>query len=210
MKKIINLIILLTITLFLVGCQLGFSGQPSPQPSPVSEEVSWQVKIIDGNVCRVDSSGETKILVDKKGFEGVDSFSDPQVSPDKTKICFLAHTMVPIWLYYTNIDGSQVAKIDVAKNCSWSHDSQKIAYNNHTTDVSPVDVLVYDISLKKITNLTSHLSSESAIRAYELPQWSADDSKITSNFGGLDFENPSNKIQGTSVIDLSTGKVTDN
>jgi hypothetical protein len=203
--------VLLSSGFLLAGCSLFPSPGTEPPASPATQSPTWEIKIVDGNVARVEASGETTVLVDKTDYEGVTAFANPQLSPDKTKVCFLAQMMVPIWLYYANADGTGVvAEIDLAKNCAWSHNSQRIAYNNHTTDVSPVDVLVYDTATKAKTNYTKDLSTESVIRNYELPQWSVDDKTITSSFGGLDFKNPDNKVSGTSTINLTTGKVVDN
>lgn len=212
MKKTIKSPIVF-IFIILASVSLAFAGYrlvKKPQ-SQLKEEISREIKIIDGNICQV-ASGETKILVNKDDFksESIIEFIEVKVSPDKSKMCFLGRTIVPIWLFYSNIDGSEAAKVGVAKNCVWSPDSQKIAYNNHTTDVSPVNVLTYDLSSGKITNLTKVVQQGSVLRAYQLPQWSEDNNKITSQFTALDFDEPTKKIEGTSVIDLTTYEVIDN
>lgn len=214
MNHLKSLSLVITLVLFsfaLAGCTVPSSQQPTSTVSPTAQQPTWEIKIIDGNVVKVESSRETTILVNKNDYQGVTAFADPQVSPDQTKVCFLAHTIVPVWLYYADTNGSQVVpKIDLAKNCVWSPDSQKIAYNNHTTDVSPVDVRVYDTQTQTKTNYTQNLSTDSLIRAYELPQWSPDSETITAAFTGLDFNNPNHKPAGTSTINLTTSQVTDN
>jgi len=167
-----------------------------------------EIKIIDGNICETKED-IVKILVNKNDYENINQFANVQVSPDRSKMCFLGHSLVPIWLFTANADGSDVKKIDVAKNCIWSHNSQKIAYNNHTTDVSPVNVLVYDTLSAETKNLTKDKNSENVFRVYDLPQWSDNDKKITSKYTLIDFDNFEDKKEGTSVIDVGTGQMID-
>jgi Tol biopolymer transport system component len=169
-----------------------------------------QIEIIDGNIVQIFGDGKKSVLIDKNNFETINKFTEVNLSPDKSKICFLGQSMVPIWMFYANINATNVTKVTVAKNCVWSPDSQKIAYNNHTTDVSPVNVLIYDINKKSNLNLTAKVQQSSIFRAYGIPEWSPDSTKITSQFTGIDFDNPNEKVEGSSVINLITQEIKDN
>lgn len=184
---------------------------PSLSPSPIPEVTYEEIKIINGNVCQVKTEGEVKILVNKDDFQSeyIRSFDAVKVSPDGTKICFLGYSPVPIWLYYAHIDGSNVTKVDSGKNCVWSPDSKKIAYNNHTTDVSPTDVLAYDTISGEIENLTKDAAPEGFIRFYGLPEWSEDSLTITSSFESVNLPGMEKKTKGISVINLSTKEIID-
>lgn len=179
---------------------------------PTRQEAS-QIKIIDGNICLVGVDGRVKILVDKIHWQAVpiDYFSDVSVSPDGTKMCFLAHTVQPVWLFWSKIDGSNVIKVEaVAKNCVWSNDSRKIAFNNQTSDVSQVDVYVYDTQTDKIKNLTESVNqSDTIIRAYKQPEWADGDTKIIGKYIAFQINDPANQTEGFSSINLSTGEIED-
>lgn len=170
-----------------------------------------RIKIIDGNVCSVTNPEEPKILVNKDDFQSqaITRFAEVKVSPDQTKMCFLGYAPVPIWLYYANIDGGEVTRVSLAKNCVWSHDSQKIAYNNHVTDFSRVDVYVYDIPRDKNKNLTKGAAEEGFTRFYDLPRWSHEDQKITARFTAIKMPDEKTKKEGLSEINLSTGEIID-
>jgi hypothetical protein len=212
-----TLIVVLTIGLvgFFVFQQVTQT-KPSPteiKTSPVPEKTLSEIKIVDGNVCQVTASGGVKILVNKQDYqsESISAFDKVATSPDGTKMCFLGHSPVPIWLYSANINGSNVVKVGLSKNCVWSHNSQKIAFNNHTTDVSPVDIYIYDTLSGKTDNLTQSLQSQSkadAIRFYGTPAWSEDDSEISSKFVASDMSDQE-QMNGVSVINVATGKAED-
>jgi hypothetical protein len=173
----------------------------------IPAEEGFEIKVDDGNIVRV--SGKTEeILIDKKDHEGISEFIKVWVSPDEKKLCFTGQAMVPMWLYISDIDGSNVVKVAVGKNCSFSPDSTNIAYNNHTTDVSPVNVFVYDIELAKKTNLTTSLSSDDIYRVYNTPTW-INDVKIESEYEEIDFNDFTNKKLGISEINIKTGEISD-
>jgi hypothetical protein len=192
--------------------------QPKPQvietkPSPAQAESANEIKIIDGNVCLVTTSNEVKVLVNKNDYqsESISGFDKVITSPDGTKMCFLGYSPVPIWLYSANIDGSGVVKVGLGKNCVWSHNSQKIAFNNYTTDVSPVNILVYDTLLGKTDNITESLQAQNkadAIRFYETPAWSEDDAKVSGEFVTTDMSAQAQR-NGISIINIVTGEVKD-
>ena len=117
---------------------------------PADEE--YEIEVNDGDVVKVSGKNE-EILIDKKDFEEISEFIKVWVSPDESRICLTGQSMVPIWLYISDVDGNNVVKVDTGKNCSFSPDSTKISYNNHTTDVSPVDVRLYDIETTEKTRM---------------------------------------------------------
>ena len=171
---------------------------------------TWGVKIIDGDIYKVYASKESELLISTTDIkdEIIKSFIFVELSPDRSKMCFVAQSMVPQWLYYSNADGSGITQIGLGKNCTWSNNSKKVAYNNHTTDVSPVNVLVYDLLLKKTTNYTAGVQSADLLRAYKMPVWSPDDNTITSEFSSLTSGTGATG-KGVSTIDLKSGEVSD-
>jgi len=183
------------------------------QPGPQNNRPPGEVKIIDGNVCLVGNDGQVKVLVDKNRWQAIslESFSDVGVSPDGTKLCFLAHTVQPIWLFWSKIDGSNATKVQaVASNCVWSHNSQKIAFNNQVSDVSPVDVYVYDTQTAELQNTTEPVNrGETIIRIYERPEWLEGDKKIISKYSAFPINDPTNQTKGVSTIDLFTHAIED-
>ena len=168
-----------------------------------------QIMISDGNVVEISPDGNLKILVDKNDYEEIQEFSDVAVSPNGEYMCFLAHTIVPIWMYYSSIDGTEVNQVALAENCIWSNNSTMIAYINHTTDVSPHDVYVYSLSTETSTNYTGYLSDETDMRVYKDPVWSDDDSTITSAFIAYDSDDDWSESSGISIITILTGEVID-
>jgi hypothetical protein len=117
--------------------------------------------------------------------------------------------MVPIWVYIVDVDGQGLVKVDVGRDCVWSNNSTMIAYTDHNTDVSPVDVHTYELASGTITNLTESVQTEEIMRVYQLPVWSADDSQITSAYTGINFDDLSDTVSGTSTITLVTGVIED-
>jgi hypothetical protein len=218
-KGIVSLIILITLALVVVGAALVFLNKnkalkkESFEPGQLGQvgKEAWDVKIIEGNIYKVYDSGEKELLVSTTDIkdEVIESFIVVGLSPDKSKICFIGQSMVPQWLFYANVDGSGITRIDSGKSCVWSNNSQKIAYNNHTTDVSPVNVLVYDLVLKETKNYTASVQGENLIRAYETPVWADDDSQITCKFSSLAMDETGTTSKGVSVIDIESGKISD-
>ncbi len=208
-RKKTSLIAFIALVLVILGIVLFFLNQNKTLKKEVV--VSWDVKIIKGEIYKVYTSGQEELLVGTSDIkdEVIEKFLLVELSPDRSKICFVGQTMVPQWLYYANSDGSEITKIGIGKNCAWSHDSQKVAYNNHTTDVSPVAVFVYDLALKKTTNYTSGAQRENLFRAYETPVWSSDDYQITSKYTVLSMDGTGTTDEGTSVIDLESGKISE-
>lgn len=185
----------------------------------VEEKIEKQISIKNGNIIETINNQE-KILVNKKEYNQIKEFTQVVVSPDQEKMCFLGQAVVPIWLFWSATDGTNVNQIAVAKNCVWNNQSNQFAFNNHTTDVSPIDVYNYNIEAKKKTNLTETVSLKTlpgstpaspkeVYRFYELPSWSADDKTITSKYSLLYMDGTSRKGTGISEINLETGEIKD-
>jgi len=139
----------------------------------------------------------------------VQEFIKAKLSPDGYRLCFLAQTITPIWLYVSESSGKGVRKVAVAKNCVWSHDSLQVAFNNQTTDVSPVDINHYHYQTGVLTNFTKEKSSEEVIRIYQKPKWSDDDKFITAKYVRFAFADYQNQTEGNSRITVDNGEVVD-
>ncbi len=215
MKSNKRILFSLILTLIIVGLGFVFLTRKLTRKETSSNlkqyEEIWNVKIVAGDIYKVYDSAKKELLVSKTDIddEVIENFVVVTLSPDRSKICFVGQSMVPQWLYYANIDGSGITQIGLGKNCVWSNSSQKIAYNNHTTDVSPVDVLVYDLLLKSTKNYTADVQSTNLIRAYESPVWSENDNEITSKFSSLAMDGTGTTKGGTSMIDLASGQISD-
>jgi hypothetical protein len=218
-KRIVPYIILIILALVIVGIVFILLNRNEaqkresfePGQSEQAGEETWDVKIIKGDIYKVYESTKNELLISTTDIEDevIESFITVGLSPDKSKICFVGQSMVPQWLFYANADGSGITKIGLGKNCVWSNNSQKVAYNNHTTDVSPVNVLVYDSALKKTINYTADVQSEDLIRAYGVPVWSKNDSEITSEFSSMAMDGTGTTSKGVSVIDIESGRISD-
>lgn len=214
-RKILILAIILVLLVWL-AIALGRRGElgwgrttPSPFLTPLPQNPAVPIKIVDGNVSRIKSSGEIEILVDKTDYQeqGVTAFRKVKISPDDKKICFLAETVTPVWLYYAQLDG-EVRRVGLGKNCFWSPDSQKIAFNNHTTDVSPVNILLYDTVTHSQTNLTKNTAAAGYVRHYGEPQWSDDGQTIRASYSSMETIGGAAGESGEVLIALATGEVT--
>lgn len=184
---------------------------PSPTPTPQAEK---EIKIIGDNIFRVKASGETEILVNINDpvftTDFIVTLSEVQTSPDKSKICFVGMPPAPDPLvYYSDLNSGEIFKVGWGKNCFWSPDSQKIAFNNYATDVSPVNIFVYDLLSKESRNLTKDAAGEGFIRYYDPPEW-IDNTKILTKFTSVDMPNGTSRTEGTSIINVSTGEIVDN
>lgn len=160
------------------------------------------IVIKDGNIVKIGDNGEVTILIDKKNYPDVQAFTEVNVSPDGEKICFLGQYIVPIWLYYANVDGSNIKRLDIAKNCVWSHDSKKIAYNNHTTDVSPVSIYIYDIEKGTKVDATKKPQKTDFVRVFGKPSWSDDDKFIYSDLIEFEDSDVMNQRKLKAKVDL--------
>ena len=172
-----------------------------------SNQKDRKFEIRNNDIVEVISPESVKLIVDGKKIEGMESISDLSVSSDGKYFCFLVHKMVPIWLYVSDVDGKVVKEVDLAKNCVWSPDSRYVAYNNHTTDVSPVNVYIYSLTNGKSTNLTEGYEKEGYFRNYTDIKWISNE-EIKSTFTSFDKNDVSKSFSGSSLININ-GKVTD-
>lgn len=169
------------------------------------------VKIVEGKVVVVLADGSEQVAADPINFtnDGVQEFIKAKLSPDGYRICFLGQTVTPIWLYVSESNGEGARKVTIAKNCVWSHDSLQVAFNNHTTDVSPVDINRYHYRTGVLTNFTRSKSTEEVIRIYKKPKWSDDGKYLTAEFISFSFADFENQTQGNSRVKVQTGEVAD-
>jgi hypothetical protein len=112
------------------------------------------ILIKNNNIVEILSVNEEEVIIEGSEIEGMESITDLSLSPDGRRFCFLVKTIVPVWLYVYDLENEELIKVDTAKNCHWSPDSKNIAYNNHTTDVSPIDIYIYNVSSGEKTNIT--------------------------------------------------------
>jgi hypothetical protein len=117
-----------------------------------------EFEIRNNDIVRVLPAGEFETLVNGEDIEGLESVVSLSVSPDSKRLCFLVQTMVPIWMYTFDLGSGELTKIDVATNCYWSPDGNNIAYNNHTTDVSDIDVYLYNFNSGEIENISEDVT----------------------------------------------------
>ena len=173
--------------------------------------IAGDIRVDNGSIIRLDKNGVKAVLVPKDTFKsvGITGFKDVKISPDGTLMCFIGNTnSSAVFLYYSGVSGKSPFQIAGSPNCVWSHDSKKIAFNNFVSDVSPVDVFLFNVENKEVKNLTRIVGGE-YIRFYEIPEWSQDDSIIVSNFTAFDPKGENPSYTGSSVINVTTGEVTD-
>ncbi len=213
MKKIITVLTILLSIFLLSGCtspQTGVSEKTTePKASKIKPSIrpESELKIMDGSIYRFKPDGEKKIIIDKKDLDKVEKIISAKISPDKDKICFIGESMIPLWLYVADIDGSNINGIAVAKNCVWSSSGNMIAYNEHNTDVSSGDVYTYNINTNKKRNLTEEVQQEDNIRIYDQPHWLEGDTKIIAPYKSLSMDGSGDQGSGTSIINLESGVI---
>lgn len=156
------------------------------------------LEIRNNDIVEVVSPDAVNLIIDGSKIDNMESLSDLTVSPDGKKICFLVHTITPIWLYTANVDGSNIKKIDLAINCVWSPDGTKVSYNNHTTDVSDTNVYVYYLTSGKIRNLTETPQQIGSVKIYEKPEWLSN-SKIKAAYTITKLSDLSKQTQESTI-----------
>ena len=158
-------------------------GKTSVPPVTTQKESAKKLdlEIRNNDIVEVVSPDAVKLIIDGDKIENFESFSNLSISPDSKKMCFLVSTITPIWLYVANVDGSDLKRVGLAINCVWSPDSTKVAYNNHTTDVSNSDIYVYYLPSGASANLTNWPQSTESVRIYSVPGWTSN-SKIKSSY----------------------------
>jgi hypothetical protein len=170
--------------------------------------VELKLEIRNGDIVQVLSPDLVKLVVSHSKLEGVDQIISLSYSTIINKMCFIAETITPKWMYVGNTDGTGLNKVALASTCEISQDGAPIAFINHVTDVSRTDVYLYDFEENKITNLTENNIRKGYQRNYMSIQ----------RFGGVTIEasykdwlktDYQTSINGTSLIDISTGSVSE-
>lgn len=178
-------------------------------PSPTPELDPSEIQIVNGDVVRVTSFGETQTLVKKDQYQGtgITGFARVNVSPDKTKMCFesIPPAIDPA-LYIAKIDGSSVE--EVAKNhtnCTWV-DKNYIVSLNAPVGTQKKDLYSYSVTDKKLVNLTETLHTNTQFRQYSLGELSGN--SLSCKY---DIVNASGKKLSSNncTVDTSNWTITD-
>lgn len=171
-----------------------------------------QVQIVNGSIYRVVSPSNQTPLVLKESYTstGITGFATVKVSPDNQKLCFEAWPPAPEpAMYVSNVDGSEVVEVAPGRRgCHWSADSAKLAYVNHTTDVSAVDIYLYDVQSATETNLTAGKSPEDTIRYYVVSDW-AGATTLLCSFTEEIQSTPGEERTAECQINTITGEITE-
>lgn len=136
----------------------------------------------------IDEDGSNRALV----TDAFDWFGYPDVSPDGTRIVFVAvtegQTFEDIWV--VNLDSSNLVKLvgtALASFPTWSPDGTKIAFSRRRPDSLQVwqygsvsDIFVMDVNEGNVTNVTADHS-----RGGKQPAWSPDGSKFAYMGSGI-------------------------
>lgn len=165
-----------------------------------------EVEVRNKDIVRVVSPDAVKLVVDGSKIKNFESFSDISVSPDGEKISFIVHTITPSWLYVSDIDGGNLKKVGLGKNCLWSPDSKYVAFNNHTTDVSPIDVYVYNYNSGEVKNLTASLSDPDYFKQFSNIKW-LNNEIIESSYTRFPENDLTKVTEGSYKINVITGAV---
>jgi|GEM_PF-3598433 len=166
------------------------------------------IEVRNSNIVKVVSPTVVEPIISGNEIENFESFSDVSVSSDGKKVCFIVHTITPLWLYVSNIDGSSLRKVDLGKNCIWSPDSKYIAYNNYTSDVSTVSVKIYNFDTGEIKDLIGSHVKSGFIRVYSTPRWTSN-TMVEASYSEFLQSNMKNQTFGKSTINIESGEVLD-
>lgn len=189
-KGFTPLFIVLGIILVIgIACGAYYFGTANNKSQP---QILEEIKVVDGSVYKLSSSGKQDIIVKKGEYNGNSvSFTKAAISPDKSKMLLLGFGGASIpFLYYTYLDKINVQHINVAREAVWSHNSRFIAYINGPADALPdAWVYVYDTKLNKAVAIVHDTSSPLKIEnlkydflTFSNLQWSDDDSGIKVHY----------------------------
>ena len=180
--------------------------ESSTKISDISDkDSSIEYQILGDDIVKISDSGDTEIVIKGSEVEDLVSISDLSTSPDEKRLCFLVKTIVPTWLYVYDIEEGTLDKVALAKNCLWSPDGNYIAYNNHTTDVSSVDVFILNLESGDIKNLTEGMFTNDYISNFCDIHWE-NENEISITGEKISISNVTD-IEGRGyVFDVKTGQ----
>ncbi len=186
----------------------GASVPSSASKAKEAKENTIKLEIRNNDIVQIISPDAVKLIVDGGKIENFEYFSDVNISPDGRKISLIVHTITPSWLYVSNIDGSNLKKVALAKNSFWSSDSKYVAFNNFTSDVSPIDIYVYSIDSGIIKNLTFSFYETGYFKQYSDIKWLSGNI-IEAKYERFPENDLTNIIEGTIKINIATGVILD-
>lgn len=191
----------------LIGTQTGVS-KTTPKDQGGVAKKTLKLEIRDGNIAWVLSPDSLKLVVNHSKLEGVERIVSLSYSNKTNKMCFVAETLTPQWMYIANTDGTGIKKVALAVKCEISPDGNYVSFINHTTDVSKRDVYLYDIAKDKITNLTEKSFVEGYLRNYLDIKW-VSDKTIEASYKDWSEKDYQIGINGVSLVDILSGSVSE-
>ncbi len=188
-------------------------GETALVQTPTPTEAPPQFSIENGNIIKIDSQGESSLIVSKENYEdtGIIGFTNVLLSPNYQKLCFwsLPPALKPA-LYYSNADGGSVSKVrERAKNCLWSTDNNMIAYIDDTAQDSPANIYIYNLGTGEETNLTEVSTPSAIYRRYSAESWLDDEKSISCSYDEINTASPEAITKGSCKIDTLSGEVAD-
>jgi hypothetical protein len=209
-------IIILLVVIFLgaigyVAYTKGYANSLMSKPTPTAvptglEDIENKFTVINDDIYYNDKLiiSHDKFPPDRGGF------SDFRLSPDKLKVCFAVWPPAPApSIYISGINGENLTEVpNSGEKCVWSHDSTKIAFTDHMTDISQINIYVYDLNTRVTENISDQSYYDSVVRFYSIQKWSIDDKKIIGDFGEFNLVDSSDTT-GSTEFDLITGTSTD-
>lgn len=191
----------------LTGIQTNES-KPKFTQTPNSVAKILNLEIRNGDIVSVLSPDLVKLVVGHLNLDGVERIISLSFSEKAGKMCFIAETLTPEWMYISNTDGSGLKKVALASKCKISPDGNYISYINQVTDVSRTDVYLYSFASAEITNLTKSSSMVGYQRNYSEIKWTGD-STIEAPYKDWLIKNYLTGVDGVSVINIFTGSVSE-
>ena len=224
-KLIIGILIVLTLIIYAVVGYLYYQNQGAksdkeestaqltPVATPTETPLVYTYEIENGSVVKTSSTGGSEVIIAKDDHEstGIVGFTNVVLSPNEENICFwsLPPALEP-GLYYSTATGSAVTLIrEKVKNCLWSYDGTKVAYEDDTAQNVEALVYIYDRSTNKEISLTDTSTVLGIYRRYNIDSWLENDSKLLCSYEEVNNASPGASVEGTCEINALSGKVTD-
>jgi hypothetical protein len=167
-----------------------------------------KLEIRNGDIVSVLSPDLVELIVNHSDLDNVEGIISLSYSTKTGKMCFIAETITPKWMYVANTDSTDLKRIDLGSKCGVSPDGTKAAYINHVTDVRRTDIYLYRYSSGKSVNLTEGAKRMGYQRNYVAFVWVSDEIIRAEFFDWLEKDYQTS-INGTSEINVSTGKIVD-